>query len=1431
MTAPRKSFLGPLLASLCALLQAAEVAGAEPAPAPTAPTLVVQSGVSPDPGMDADVAAAAADGSGAFLVVMSRQGILTLWRVGARAKLWEAQSPLADAPLMQRVYLAGTAFVVAEGASGIAVWSLVDGKLVTSADYSVAGGGAAAPGRIAIGPGGYVVAAGGGDREVALSVRLRDRPPLEIRTGLPAADLLAFSPDGSMVAVGAGQRLRIWDASSGAPRREVALQGGIFPFRQAAVISELAFAPDGRQLAVLTIDPATGALLESHALEGPAASQRYPMPRGSRGVGGFAFDATGSLLFLDDAGCVLRAAPSAGEAQRTGLPCRSGPLPLVVMRSGTVLRHADGALGIVHVASGRQIARLRPRASPLRLAAVDEETGDLLLSGSDVFEPGLARWNPDTLRREFHALPEPGAGRVVGVVAARAGRIVTFDPDPNGPRIDLRRLLPDGIDPGRGIVCGPPFDRSGGAPDRSLVAVSPAFARIAVLRPERLDVCDLDGKSLLSHVRPKRGIPSLLRFVDEGTLVAGDAAGDQPGKFLVADVAKKSVSYGDLPAGVELRALAARSKGMLVAADRFVADTVTGKLLHEGWVQAAAVSPDSSLMAAATAEGLRLYSVASGEQVAKTAAAFWPADRLAFDPRGTRLYVARQDGSVEIHALPSLETLVTLYSVGTEGDVVVAPDGHYSADRAGVRALMARDQAGRAVPLAEFDLEYNRPDLVLQRIGAAAELVAASGRRVEARRARYGAGAGAAPALGFADAAPFYVTDRMLRVAFRPDAPFEGDVVVAINDVPVLRRRLDSAEVPLVLGPGENRITAWLEGPAGVRGPALLHFVYADFVPPPGKTWFLGIGVSDYRQREFSLRYAAKDVGDAAAAWAALSGPAFESKLLLDGAATRAAIVGARDFLAQAGEDDTVVVYLASHGLRTPDGTYYFAPHDTRFADPAATALPYAALEDLLNASRARRRLLMMDTCHAGELDAPQGLETTPVAIADTPVGAVTGRGARRLDSAPAGARPIPLPRLNDEFVDLRHETGANVIAAAGAAEFALESAKWNNGVFTFAVLEALRSKAADRDRDARITASELLRSVAARVSQLTGGLQVPDSKRENFEFDYALLARREPAVRLPIGDEGAVRAVADAGPYGILVARSRVAVLHDPRDGRAKRRIAYGSEPNSVVVSPQGRHALLLGSSEVRLLDLEAGTGMQLLDDARYAGAFSADGRQVMLRGDDIDELVRVDVADPARRQRASLGGGIVEGVAPVAGGGWRVLLVKGGLPELRSLDAALAQQGPPVVLSSPPAPWALGERSDVLFTDAVLSPDGAWAMTTLSRKVDAEETRALLVVWDTTTGAVAYTREMDDFGLNKDLFGFAGGPFFVADGRLYLDAPLRSVIDLATGLDRDWIGARREAVWQGLAASRDGRRLYGVAAGSLMIWDLYPPRPVSPR
>ncbi|HRF17209.1 MAG TPA: hypothetical protein PK977_03540, partial [Chitinophagaceae bacterium] len=95
---------------------------------------------------------------------------------------------------------------------------------------------------------------------------------------------------------------------------------------------------------------------------------------------------------------------------------------------------------------------------------------------------------------------------------------------------------------------------------------------------------------------------------------------------------------------------------------------------------------------------------------------------------------------------------------------------------------------------------------------------------------------------------------------------------------------------------------------------------------------------------------------------------------------------------------------------------------------------------------------------------------------------------------------------MQNLFADISSGNGAVIISAAGGMEYAFESDKWNNGVFTYCIRKGIEEDLADKDggdNNKVVTVSELKNYVSRKVSELTGGLQKPVSRKENIEFDW----------------------------------------------------------------------------------------------------------------------------------------------------------------------------------------------------------------------------------------------------------------------------------------------------------------------------------------
>jgi uncharacterized caspase-like protein len=96
-----------------------------------------------------------------------------------------------------------------------------------------------------------------------------------------------------------------------------------------------------------------------------------------------------------------------------------------------------------------------------------------------------------------------------------------------------------------------------------------------------------------------------------------------------------------------------------------------------------------------------------------------------------------------------------------------------------------------------------------------------------------------------------------------------------------------------------------------------------------------------------------------------------------------------------AAPDDQVMVFVSGHGFLSEDAGYYFGTWDVDPADPAQRGLSYDDLLSVFDGLQAHRRVLLLDTCHADELDADTPPASLPVlAMPDAKVSGSRGIGA-----------------------------------------------------------------------------------------------------------------------------------------------------------------------------------------------------------------------------------------------------------------------------------------------------------------------------------------------------------------------------------------------------------------------------------------------------
>jgi WD40 repeat protein len=565
------------------------------------------------------------------------------------------------------------------------------------------------------------------------------------------------------------------------------------------------------------------------------------------------------------------------------------------------------------------------------------------------------------------------------------------------------------------------------------------------------------------------------------------------------DVARRQLNAGPLADGA-----AARTSGLAV---RDWKDNTRPKLNGQALplkeyeaARSLAISPDAASLVLGTEWALRHFS--------KTGQPLWP-EPLAVPgaawgvniPASGKLVVAAYaDGTIRWHRLADGQELLAFFPhADRKRWVLWTPSGYYDASPGG-EALIGwhvnngMDKAADFFPAAQFRRKFYRPDVIDQILETLDETKAVAQADQAAQRRQQAADIAKAlpPVVELLSPAEVQTAQAaiVVRVRARSTAPIQAwRVRVNGQAQPDTRglARPDSQpsndserELTITIPPQNSQIELFAENRHGVSSAKTLQVVWRGKAPaasPARPTlYLLAVGISNYSQPGYALRYAAKDAKDFAAVLAQQKGKLYQDvviKQLTDKEATREAILEGLDWLRrQVTSKDVGAFFLSGHGENDIDGRYYYLPVNGDIDKLRSTGLVFTEIRDVVSNLSGVKAVFFIDTCHAGNV--------------------LGGRKA--------------ISNINGVINELTSaENGVVVFSSSTGRQYSLEDTRWGNGAFTKALLEGLKG-AADPHKTGRVTYKNLDAWVSERVKQLTNGAQHPVTQGPGGVPDYPLV-------------------------------------------------------------------------------------------------------------------------------------------------------------------------------------------------------------------------------------------------------------------------------------------------------------------------------------
>lgn len=915
--------------------------------------------------------------------------------------------------------------ILASGSSDrtIKLWDTVTGR-----ELSTLRGHSEKVHSVAFSPDGQTLASGSaGDQIVKIwnVVTTRARFTLSGQT-------VAFSPDGKFLASGSwGGPIKLWELATG---RELRTLTGH------SALTHVAFSPDGETLASGSWDKTI------KLWEVDTGRELRTLAKHTDWVHSISFSVDGKTLTscsASDDQTIKLWEVATGRELRSFVGHSKLVQSIAFSADGVTLAsgQSDGTIKLWEMASGRELQTLTGHSGAV-YSVVFGVDGKTLVSSS--YKGEIKLWELAT-GRELRSFAGH-EGLVDSVVFSRDGKT----------------LASGGVDKKIKL-----WEVATGRELRTLTGHNSSVYSIAL---------SVDGKTLASGSSGRTiklwdvATGQELRTLTGHSSNVTSVAFSRDGRTLVSCSLDSAIKLWEVSTGRELRTFGVYPPGVDL---RTVAE-------HSTPLHSLVLSPDGQTLATSgSGNTIKLWELSTGRELRTFSGHSNQVNALAFSPDGKILASGSYDTKIKLWDPATGQELATLVALDQHDWAVITPDGLFDGSPSAWNLLLWRspDNTLDFAPVEAYFADFYYPNLLADIFAGkrpkAPTDISQKDRRPPQLRLTTAAGPSAGTGLDTrtvtvridVSQAPAGAHDVRL---FR-----DGSLVKVWRGDVLQGRQSATLEASVAIVAGENRLTAYAFNRDNVKSSdATLVVTGAESLRRNGTAYILAIGVNQYSNPRYNLKYAVADAQGFAAEIKRQQERlrqygVVEITPLQDREATKTNILQSLSQLAaKAQPEDAVIVYFAGHG--TAHGNqFYLIPHDLGYAG-ARDTLSQSGLEAILTHSISDRELeqaferidagkflLVIDACNSG-----QALEAEE-----------KRRG----------------PMNSKGLAQLAHEKGMYILTAAQSYQEALGSGKLGHGYLTYALVEeGLKGVAADTEpKDGRVLLREWLNYATDRVPRM----------------------------------------------------------------------------------------------------------------------------------------------------------------------------------------------------------------------------------------------------------------------------------------------------------------------------------------------------------